>query len=196
MRACDNPFRVQRLGALAYRLAGATWEELLARAERLGFRAAIVGPEGHGKSTLLGELGSRIASARGLELRTATLRRGERRLSAADGGRLLAALSGCHLLLVDGAQELAPPEWRRLRDAARPAAGLLVTTHAPGLLPTLHECGTSPALLGELLRELAPAALDALPPARELHARHRGNVRDALLEAYDTMARLNVLEPR
>jgi ABC-type hemin transport system ATPase subunit len=69
VRACDNPFRVQRLGALAYRLAGTTWEELLKRAERLGFRAAIVGPEGHGKSTLLAEIGARIAAARGLALR-------------------------------------------------------------------------------------------------------------------------------
>jgi hypothetical protein len=196
VRACDNPFRVQRLGALAYRLAGTTWEELHARAERLGFRAAIVGPEGHGKSTLLAELGARIAAARGLALRSATLRRGERRLPAAGREPLLDGLSPRDLLLVDGAQELAPLAWGRLREASRAAAGLLVTTHGPGLLPTLHECGTSPALLAELVRELAPEAIEVLPAAEELHARHRGNLRDALLEAYDTMARLNAPSPR
>jgi hypothetical protein len=195
MRACDNPFRVQRLSALAYRLDGTSWEALLARAERLGWRAALVGPEGHGKSTLLAELGARIAEARGLEVRAATLRRGERRLPAAESARLLGALAARHLVLVDGAQELAPPEWRALLAASAAAAGLFVTTHAPGLLPTLHECRTTPALLEDLLRELAPAARDALPSARELHERHRGNVRDALLEAYDAMARLDLPAP-
>ena len=83
MRACENPFRVQRLAGLAYRLEGTTWEALLARWDALGRRAALVGPEGRGKSTLLAELGERLAERDGMRLRAVVLRRGERRLQRA-----------------------------------------------------------------------------------------------------------------
>jgi len=188
MRACDNPFRVQRLARLAYRLEGTTWDQLLARFAALDHRAAIVGPEGHGKSTLLGELGARL-EARRFRLRTVTLRRGERQLSVLDRARLLDGATACDLLLVDGAQELAPREWRRLRDHSRHAGGLLITSHRPGLLPTLHECRTTPALLDELMRQLlaGETAIEVaeLAAVSESFACHRGNLRDALLAAYD-----------
>ncbi|HEV8631158.1 MAG TPA: hypothetical protein VGV61_12640 [Thermoanaerobaculia bacterium] len=187
MRAADNPFRVQRLVRLSYRLEEPTWEALLARFASLGRRAALVGPEGHGKSTLLGELGARLAR-QGFELRAITLRRGERRLARPARERLLAGLGPRHVLLVDGAQELAAWQWGRLRRASRAAGGLLVTSHRPGLLPTLHECCTSPALLAELIAELAVATAAPLPPAAELFARHDGNLRAALLDAYDRYA--------
>jgi hypothetical protein len=193
VRACDNPFRVQRLSRLAYRLEGTTWEALAARLERLGWRAALVGPEGRGKSTLLAELARRLAAERGFRLRAATLRRGERRLGAGDRAHLLAGVNAGDLLLVDGAQELAPREWARLRVASRGAGGLLVTSHRPGLLPTLHDCRTSPELLAGLVAELlgGPAgggATAVLPAPGELFARHGGNVREALLAAYDLYA--------
>jgi hypothetical protein len=198
MRACDNPFRVQRLSRLAYRLDGTTWDALLARCAALDHRAALVGPEGRGKSTLLGELGARL-EGRGFRLRLATLRRGERGLTARDRARLCARLGESDLLLVDGAQELAPREWRRLRAASRRAGGLLITSHCAGLLPTLHECRTTPDLLGELMAELLAGAEDAsaavagaaplLPSPQALFGRHGGNLRDALLAAYDECAR-------
>jgi predicted AAA+ superfamily ATPase len=102
MRARDNPFAVQRVLAIRYRLSGVTWEELLARLAALRFRAAIVGPHGHGKTTLLEDLGERLGD-RGFRIRTATLHEGERRL----GPRWTAALfrdpHPRDLLLVDGA---------------------------------------------------------------------------------------------
>ena len=190
MRARDNPFAVQRAAALAYRLDGVSWERLLAQFAALGRRAALVGPEGRGKTTLLEELSRRLR-AEGWRIRAVTLRRGERRLQRAVAERLLAGAGPGDLLLVDGAQELAPLAWHRLRFASRPAGGLLVTTHREGLLPTLHACRTSPALLAELIDELAPdeRRRAALPSAAELFARHGGNLREALLDAYDRCAR-------
>jgi len=192
MRACDNPFRVQRLAGLAYRLEGTTWEALLARWDALGRRAALVGPEGRGKSTLLAELGERLAE-RGMRLRAVVLRRGERRLPRAERARLLDGAEARDLLLVDGAQELAAWEWRRLREASRATGGLLVTSHRAGLLPTLHECHTTPELLGDLLGELLQEqprdeAFAKVAAAHALFVRHRGNLRDALLSAYDACA--------
>ncbi len=194
MRACDNPFRVQRLAQLAYRLDGTTWEALLARFAALDRRGALVGPEGRGKSTLLLELGGRLAR-QGFRLRLATLRRGERRMAASDWERLFGGASERDLLLVDGAQELAAREWRRVREASRRAGGLLITSHRAGLLPTLHECRTTPELLVELMAELldgaAPhdAAFASPAAARSRYDRHDGNLRDALLAAYDDCAR-------
>jgi hypothetical protein len=193
MRAKDNPFRVQRLDRLGYRLEGASWEGLLARWEALGRRAALVGLEGRGKTTLLEELAGRLSVEQGFRVRGATLRRGQRELSPGEHARLLGGAGERDLLLVDGAQELSAGAWRRLGKASRAAGGLLVTSHRPGLLPTLHECRTTPSLLAELIAELAGgdsvAGVDVLPRAEELFARHAGNLRDALLEAYDRCAR-------
>jgi hypothetical protein len=192
VRARDNPFAVARLGALTYRLqAGESLDGLLARFHALGRRAALVGPEGHGKTTLMGELAARLASE-GWRLRRVVLRRGERRLRPAERTALLAGAGERDLLLVDGAQELAPLAWIHLRWAGRRAGGLLVTSHRAGLLPTLHHCETTPELLAGLIAELLagrPAPPPGLPGAAELFARYRGDVRQALLAAYDSCAR-------
>jgi hypothetical protein len=187
--ARDNPFRVQRLDALAYRLQGEGWEALLDRARSLAWRGALVGPEGHGKSTLLAELAHRLAS-QGMRPRWLRVRRGERWPDGAALAAFLADAGPRDLLLVDGTQELAPLAWRALRWRARHAGGLLATSHRPGHLPTLLDCRTSPALLAELLAELDPQGAVELPPVAELWARHRGNLRSALLEAYDRAATL------
>lgn len=185
-----NPFAAGRVEALTYRfLEGLDWERLLERLAVLDQRAALVGPEGHGKTTLLEQLGVRLEE-RGLALRQATLRRRQRRLPREDRARLLRDLGPKDLLLIDGAQELGGWPWWRLRRRSCAAGGLLVTSHREGLLPTLLRCETSPELLEELVRELLaeePESLDALDlPA--LYHRHGGNVREALWELYDRWA--------
>lgn len=187
MRARDNPFAVQRILAIRYRLAGATWEELLERLAALDFRAAVVGSHGHGKTTLLEDLGGRLAE-RGLRVRTATLRQGERRLGPARTAALFRDPHPRDLLLVDGAEQLAPLAWWTLRRRSRAAAGLLVTSHRPGLLPTLHACRTTPELLAGIVADLAgPAGEEEIA---ELFARHGGDLRQALRELYDRSAGL------
>jgi hypothetical protein len=185
LRARDNPFAVQRVHAIRYRLAGVTWEELLESLAALGFRAALVGPHGHGKTTLLEELGARLAE-RGFRIRTATLRQGERRLGAERSAALFRDPDPRDLLLVDGAEQLDALSWWTLRLRGRAAAGLIVTSHQPGLLPTLHECRTTPELLAGIVAELAGRA-DGEEVA-ELFARHGGDLRLALRELYDRAA--------
>ena len=137
LRARYNPFAVQRVAILGHRLQGAGWDELLARFAALGWRGALVGPEGHGKSTLMAALAARLAE-QGWRSRAMRLRRGERRPAAAELGRFVAGAGPRDLLLVDGAQELSPLAWRSLVRAARGAGAMLVTSHRPGRLPTLH----------------------------------------------------------
>ena len=75
------------------------------------------------------------------------------------------------------------------RHTVKHASGLIVTSHRPGLLPTLLKCSTTPALLREVVADLAPQA-PAIPPALldALHARYKGNLRACLRELYDLYA--------
>jgi hypothetical protein len=190
LRARDNPFSTDRVLAVRYRLPEAGWDELLARLAGLRYRAALVGPQGAGKTTLLEDLAPRLA-ARGFRAHLVRLREGERRLPA--GERALPGRLGPRdLVLLDGADALVRPAWLALRLRTRAAGGLVVTSHRPGLLPTLHECATSPGLLAGIVRDLLDAGAGAAPCRREaldgLFSRHGGNLRDALRELYDVWA--------
>jgi ATPase subunit of ABC transporter with duplicated ATPase domains len=190
MRARDNPFAVQRVLAVRYRLAGVTWEELQARLAAHRFRAAIVGPHGHGKTTLLEDLGERLGD-QGFRIRTATLHEGERRLGPRRSAALFRDPHPRDLLLVDGAEQLDRLAWWHLRRRSQAASGLIVTSHFQGLLPTLHECRTTPELFASIATELGGAK--ARQTASGLFVRHQGNLRDALRELYDLHA--NVANP-
>jgi len=190
MRARDNPFAVQRLHAVSYRLSGTTWEELMERLAARRFRAALVGPHGRGKTTLLEELARRLAE-RGLRTRMVTLHEGDRRLSAAQRATLFRDLMPADILFLDGAEQLGRLAWLEVQMRSRAAGGLVITSHRPGLLPTLHECHTTPELLAGIVEDLAGVEeARHLPAAGELLVRHGGNVRDALRELYDLCAGL------
>jgi GTPase SAR1 family protein len=190
MRARDNPFAVQRLHAVSYRLSGTTWEELMERLVALRFRVALVGPHGRGKTTLLEELARRLTE-RGLRTRTVMLHEGDRRLSAAQRATLFRDLTPADVLLLDGAEQLGRLAWLEVRTRSWAAGGLVITSHQPGLLPTLYECHTTPELLAGIVEDLAGVeGYQRLPDAGELLARHGGNVRDALRELYDLCAGL------
>jgi len=195
VRPRDNPFTSQRIHGLAWRPppgAGgvSSLDELAARLDELGSRGALVGPHGHGKSTLLEELGGHLLR-RSPDLVRRRLTAGrDRRPSRQELGGFLGGVSRRHLLLVDGFDDLPPWTRWRVHRAARPAAALVVTRHGFGRLPTLLHCTTTPALLAELVDELlagAPAPVP-LPAAADLHRRHAGNLRDALHELYDRCA--------
>ncbi len=184
-----NPFATERLDRLGYRdpatgepLAPADLDRLLDRLDTLGRRAAIVGPEGSGKTALLEALAARL-TRRGWRVQWSARRADE----TAEGG-LASPAGSTSFLLIDGEERLAPGGWRRLLRACRGAGGLLVTAHRPTPLPTLHECATTPELLGILISELAGGSSLGLPAAETLHARHQGNLRSALLELYDRCA--------
>jgi hypothetical protein len=188
VKARDNPFRVERVRTFRYRPLHCTWDELLQDLERANYRGALVGPEGSGKTTLLEDIAERLKnsgrSSRWLQIRRETRRNGSRLVDD-----FLQAASTEDVLLVDGVEQLGPLTWRKLRRGSLSHVGLIVTTHAPGRLPTLIECRTSVELLEEIVSERAPVEIDQLRlelPA--LFARHGGNVRLCLRELYDWYA--------
>ncbi len=183
MRARENPFAVQRVLEIRYRLSGISWDELLERLAALRFRAALVGPHGHGKTTLLEDLGARL-TGRGFRVRSVTLHQGDRWLAAPQRRELFRDLTPSDVLLLDGAEQLGRLSWLEARTRTRGAGGLVITSHRPGLLPTLYECRTDPELLAGIVRDL----LGRDTPVEEVFARHGGNLREALRELYDRYA--------
>jgi hypothetical protein len=185
-RARDNPFRVDRVLQVRYRFEpGDDWDRLLQRLAAHRWRAAIVGPEGAGKTTLQEDLAGRLAAA-GRPIRWLRLNRENRSTASA---QVRQALTGCDpqtLLFVDGAEQLGPLRWRRLERRSLGCGGLVITTHRPGRLPTLIECRTAPQTLQWIARQLVPP--DQLPPdsiLEGLFAEHAGNLRLCLRELYD-----------
>ena len=194
MKARENPFRSARVRA-AIRYAepsadpGATPAGALALLPRLAalrYRAAIIGPHGSGKTTLLEDL-AQVLGARGFRITHVRLDTDDPRLPR-DWPARARHLGAADIVCVDGAEQLGPLGWARLRWQTREASGLIVTTHRPGRLPTLVACTTTPALLARIVRTLAPDAGFEAPPIADLFARHDGNVREALRELYDVCA--------
>jgi hypothetical protein len=188
MRARDNPFSTDRILKIRYRPRGWTWDEMLERLARLNYRAAIVGPEGHGKTTLMEDLEPHLR-ARGFGVRHLRLTREQPAFDPSWLRDVIGATTSKDVLLFDGAEQLTRIAWWRFRRMARKAGGLVITSHRPGMLPTLVECETDEDLLGGIVRDLAPGRPDdAAEDARALFARHGGNVREALRELYDRYA--------
>lgn len=188
LSARENPFRVERVLTVRYRPLDTDWVSLLTRTRELGYRAAICGPEGSGKTTLLEDLAQRLESA-GRPTCWLQLRRETRASSRQQLDQYLASATGDDLLLVDGSEQLGPLEWQRLKRRSRQHAGLIITTHAPGRLPTLIECRTTLPLLASIVAQLVPADADSLHSELPgLMARHTGNIRLCLRELYDRYA--------
>ena len=187
MRARDNPFSTDRVLKVRYRPRGWSWAALLGRLERLGYRAAIVGPEGRGKTTLMEDLEPHLAG-RGFSTRRLLLTRERPTFDRRWLRDFIASLAPTDVVLFDGAEQLSRVAWWRFRRATRRSGGLVITSHRPGLLPTLVECDTDAELLRAIVHDLVPAStpddLDAL------YARHRGNLREALRDLYDRYAAL------
>lgn len=162
--------------------------DLLERLRSHGGRGALVGGEGRGKSTLLGELAERL-SGDGLEVRRITLHRGQSRVPSEALPRLR-GLDERVALLVDGAEQLSALSWLTLRWRARSAGAFVVTSHRAGRLPTLLRCETSPGILLDLLNDLAPDRPACFPSAEALWRKHDGDLRQALFEAYDAWGRI------
>ncbi len=188
MKARDNPFAVERVAALRYHPLNTTFDQLLARLHELNYRAAVTGPEGSGKTTLLEDLGQTFRE-KGLRTKLVFVNDTSSFESPACR-RLLADLTRDQIVLLDGADLIRRSDWSLLkRHTITHAYGLIITSHGRGLLPTLIECATTPALLKEIVTELQPQGRPL--PAEfldNLYKRHQGNLRACLRELYDCCA--------
>jgi hypothetical protein len=194
--ARDNPFATHRLDALRYRPQGESWGDMLGRLEAMGWRGAVVGPEGSGKTALLHDLAPRL-KALGLHVESLRLGFGQRTLPVDLLRRLSSLLDGEAALLLDGAEQLGPLGWRAVARSARRAGSLVITLHRPGRLPTWVRCDPGEDLLLELASELAGERIEGLElAARKAFAAHGGNVRASLLELYDACAGGRLGAPR
>lgn len=177
MRPADNPFATHRLDQLPYRFPGGEREraDFYSVLEASGYFGALVGPRGHGKSTLLREI-ERHCREQGFPVRRFQLRESEPPPS-------FPAPTAEEILLLDGAEQFSLRQWWHFRWRMRFARGLVITTHRPGRLPTLHYCRTSSRLLRELIENLSPGSHGT----HFLFEKHRGNLREALFECYDLL---------
>ena len=183
MRPADNPFAGHRVDSLTYRFHGSGVDDLLDALTRYRGRGAVIGPHGSGKTTLLDTLAPRLG---GGVVRVRLASGTDRPIDHVLHG-LPTAVGPAHTVLLDGAEQLGPWAWRRFRRATEAAGTLVVTSHRPGRLATIHECRTSPALLAEQVRELDPATADTVDLGDLFH-RHRGNLRLCFRELYDLHA--------
>jgi len=189
MRARDNPFAADRLERIRYRFSGTSLDELLACLDELNYRAAITGPEGSGKTTLLEDLRQAL-ERRGLRTKLLFVNDASP-LPEAECRRFLSGLTPQDLVLLDGADAIRRSSWFLFRrHTVKHAAGLIVTSHRPGLLPTLIECTTTPALLQEIVHDLCPQTSTISPALlTALYTHHNGNLRACLRDLYDLYAR-------
>jgi len=179
MKARENPFRSECLERLAFREPGFCWEDLDDRLTAAGGRGAIVGPEGHGKTTLLLQWRDRFEEA-GWRSVFVRADRGQRRFTEPQRRRLISA----EVVLADSAEQLGWLGWRDFVALTRSARRVVITTHHPGRFTPVHVCRTSPDILHDLVSELHGPENDC----RALWQRHHGNLRDALRELYDAAA--------
>lgn len=188
MKARDNPFRTEQVLTVRYRLLGRTWEELVEQLAKMNYRAALVGPEGSGKTTLLEDLEPRLR-ALGFEVKHLRLDRTTRAFPRGCLKQFFAEVSRRDVILCDGADVMNRVTWFWFKRRAKRAAGLVITSHRKGLLPTLIECSTTPALLDDIIAEILGEESNLLRPLTPtLFTRHRGNLRAALRELYDLYA--------
>lgn len=180
--ARNNPYRSERVEALAFRFADDGWQKILDRLQMTGGRGLLLGPEGSGKTTLLEALTHRL----GIDAPVVWLRL--RRDRAENRVRLAAFFStpvADATVCIDGLEQLGWWSWRCVARHAASAGRLIATSHRPGRLPLLRRHDTNPALLASLVAELEPATpIDAEP----LWRRHGGDLRSCLRALYDHRA--------
>ncbi len=183
--ARENPFATFRTDALAFRFPTGQWSENLKRLAALRYRAAIVGPQGTGKTTLLHELS--------LKLRDLGFKPVFARANVELVESLLSNIEPNQIILLDSAEQLPRPLWWKLVWRTRGRCGLVVTVHCRCVLPTWVRCTASLELARDLLSELGFSAPDAATLVADFN--HHGNIRTLFRSLYDDFASGKLTKP-
>ena len=184
--ARENPLAVHRTSNVAFRFADHDWEFHLKRLRALNFRAAIVGAQGSGKSTLLAELLGRLEAA-SVKAHLLFLPQAPEQHQPMLSKAFELSEQG-YILLVDGIERLGFFQRRDLIKRTRNSAGLVITLHHPGKLPTWIKTETTAQLMEAVLIDLKLDHPEILSAGEIAFARHDGNIRNALRDLYDQFA--------
>lgn len=149
--------------------------------------AAIVGPHGTGKSTLL----TAVAAALAATGRSAGLVRLRRRRDAFPLQAAIVRAARGATLCVDGWERLGWPEALATRLLARVlGCRLVVTAHRPAGMPTVVQTnGSLPLLVAIVARLPDHGGLIGRADLADAYAAHAGNLRDSLGDLYDRYER-------
>ena len=179
-----NPFAIKHVIRIPYVFEEGNWKCHLARLQSLNFRAAIVGPQGCGKTTLLEELVQRLPAT--FDVATFHLFLPQEKHLHEE--MLLEALQESaqdKILLVDGIERLSFFQRRRLYRETRNRAGLVVNVHHKCRLPTWVKCRPNMSLLFILLAQLRLNTPVIRFAAEVYFRKFRGNVREVFRSLYD-----------
>lgn len=184
----SNPFstRFIRPGAIDYVFPpGVTADTLAADLQQHGWRGAIIGPHGSGKSSLLEAMRPALERL-DRQIVFQQLHGGQRSLdwSAINTSQWTSRT----LVIIDGYEQLSL--WQRLLLRARcrqRGAGLLVTAHQPVRLPTIFTTQPSLELALAIVQRLLPDSDDRITPAdvTEAYTSKKSDLREMLLGLYD-----------
>lgn len=188
IRPSENPFNAQRLDSLRYVEFDHRLSEIATRLKRHGYRGAIVGPHGCGKSAMLQALGEELMG-HGLSPLPLFVNSDQRGTLPQDWQRTIRKARHTDALLLDGYDLL--PAWARLWVLlnARHAGAVLVTAHQDAYYKPIARPISSPCLLRQLIESLCPSSSSMIDANRLFHDA-RGNLRDALRNAYDLYPQL------
>ena len=149
------------------------------------YTAAIIGPHGGGKTTLLEHLEIYL---RQQKMQTAKLFLNlDTKLPWREIISCVQSVPTGGVLFFDGACHLSLLRFWQLKHTVRKQnIGLVITAHSEGLLPTLTHCRSNP----ELLKAIVSGLLNETPPysdddLAELFDKNNGNLRNCLWHLYD-----------
>lgn len=191
MKPVNNPFNTSNIHKIRYIFQSAGDMDFLMRKfmEELDYKAAVVGPESSGKTTLLEDISVNLAK-KGFNPKYIKLDKQNREFSGSFLKQFLKELGKNDIVLFDGCEQLGYFLWRYIKkEICARAGGIIITVHRTGRLPTLWECGTSEHLFRRIVDLLLAGGKSHLIPdadiAAGLYVKHRGNIRLGLRELYD-----------
>ena len=188
---------MEEVHKIRYEFSDDNFISLISTWRSLGYRGAIVGPKGHGKSTLLQDLKQKIQAGISPELATLPvsllkLTEQRRKFCQSQIEELSVTAQQNGIVMLDGAEQLSFWNWRKFQAIIQPCKAAIITTHRPQRMRTVWRCRTTVKLLERILHKLLqeynfshPVLLNS---CEKLFHKHRGNIRECLREYYDLWA--------
>ncbi|MBN1982094.1 MAG: hypothetical protein JW795_11220, partial [Chitinivibrionales bacterium] len=184
----QNPFRTSVVSSLSYVDTLQHKAALSARLIRNEVRAAVIGPCGCGKTTLLEAL-ERDARDNQLKLFPIRLTQSQKKVSASQWLQLV-RLAPQTIVTVDGFEQLPFLQRRLFILLCRRVRSIIVTSHTPVALPLQIKIAVTAELFIDLVAQIAqkPIPLETHHALQQLFISLHGNIRDCFMALYDLCA--------